>query len=507
MEMETNRLPTILVVDDIEANILIIENAIRKLNVNVITATSGMEALEKIKGHDLALALIDMEMPIMGGQELVRLIHADKSRDLVPVIFVTAYTFHELHIEDYYQLGIIDFIIKPFHRNILVSKITILLELYQQKQRIRESEKMYRLLLDASPEGIIIMKVNGLITEISARALKVFDIKEKSEFIDKHIVTLFPIEEHERLHQLIEKTNAEGLTQNVEFTLNRADQNQFIAEVSTTLIFNDDGEKQALMTIIRDITERKKMEHQLIHTERLAGLGEMAAGIAHEINQPLNIISIGLENLLHEVLNNRVNPEYLHKKAEKIFQNISRIDYIIDHIRTFSRTNDSDLQSEFNLNESIRNAVSMISGQLSHKGIELILEQDESLLPVMGNTYKFEQVILNLLINAKDAVEERFLKGDQELKKMIRLKSYRDKTKYLVDVSDNGIGIKPQELDMVMLPFHTTKEAGKGTGLGLSISFGIIKEMNGVLDISSKILTGTTVRIILPAPGHSDIQP
>ncbi len=504
--MESKVLPTILIVDDIESNVQIIEHSIRGLNVNIIKAYSGKEALEKISGHDLALALLDMEMPVMGGQELARLIHSDHSRDMVPIIFVTAYSFHEVHIEKYYETGIIDFIIKPFHKNILVSKIKILLELYSQKQRIRESEKMYRMLLDASPEGIIIMSISGLIREISSIAMRVFNIAQKDEFIGHHITALFPLEEKERLNEMIRTTLGEGLTQNVEFTLSKADQTRFFAEISTTLIVDSNGHPQSLMTIIRDITERKRIEQHLIHTERLAGLGEMAAGIAHEINQPLNTISIGLENLLHEVLHNRIDPGYLQNKSRKIFENISRIDHIIDHIRTFSRTSDGDFGNEFSVNESIVNAVAMISGQLKHAGIELILEMDEKLPSVVGNTYKFEQVILNMLINAKDAIEERYNLVKSRWHKIIGVKTQPGKNQVIVVVSDNGIGIKPDELDKIMLPFHTTKEAGKGTGLGLSISFGIIREMNGSIEVTSKYSEGTNVRIVIPESVNQDLN-
>jgi PAS domain S-box-containing protein len=505
--MDKTLRPTILIVDDIESNVQIIDYAVRGLHVNVIKALSGQEALEKIKGRDLALALIDMEMPGMGGQELARLIHSDPARDLVPVIFVTAYSFHELHLEKYYETGIIDFIIKPFHKNILVSKIKILLELYRQKQEVKVSGEMYRMLLDASPEGIIIMNVDGEIREISTIALKVFNIKDKQEFIGRHITEMIPAEEHGHVEQMIRTTIAEGLTQNVEFSLTRADQKQFYAEISTKLILNDSGDPQALMTIIRDITERKRQEQKLIHTERLAGLGEMAAGIAHEINQPLNTISIGLENLLHEVLNNRVDAVYLQHKADKIFENISRIDHIIDHIRTFSRSNDGELNAAFSINESIGNALGMIAGQLKHKGIDLIVELDNSLPPVMGNTYKFEQVIINLLMNAKDALEDRQKKVGSGWQKIIGIKSSGTEMNLFVEVSDNGIGIKRHELDKIMLPFHTTKEAGKGTGLGLSISFGIIREMNGNIEVTSKPQAGTTIRIVIPKTGNSETEP
>ncbi len=490
---------TILVVDDLEQNVYYLEEVIKPLNVNIITALSGKEALLKIQGKELALALIDVQMPGIDGLELATIISKERGHDLVPIIFITAYAYNEFHLEKYYETGIIDFIIKPFQRTILLSKIKILLELDRQKRRIRESERMYRTLLNASPEGIIIMDIHGEIHEISDMTSKIFGISAKNDFIGKNISCLFPTEEHTRLQDVMDKTLKDGLTRDVEFILSKADQSQFISEISTTLIHPGEGIPGAFMTIIRDISARKNMEQQLIHTERMASLGEMAAGIAHEINQPLNTISLGIENLLSEIRKNtNIDDLYLNKKAAKIFENISRLDYIIDHIRTFSRSNDGDVLSDFNLNDSIREGIAMISAQFAHKGIEMIVNLDDTIPTVLGNTHKFEQIIINLLINAKDALEEKQKSQQTELHKIIEIVSYQNSRIIFVEVKDNGIGIKADLLEKVMLPFFTTKEAGKGTGLGLSIAFGIINEMHGNIKIRSDFSVGTTIQIIIP---------
>jgi len=499
VKIELENRPNILVVDDLESNVAFMEKIIRPLNVNVIKAFSGLDALKKIVDVELAMALIDVQMPDMDGLELATNILSDKSRDIVPIIFITAYAYDELHLEKFYESGIIDFITKPFHRSILIGKIKILLELYRQKQKIMESEKMYRMLLDASPEGIVIMDVTGKIQELSTIPSEIFGIQNKFDFIGQNIRMLFPKEEHEKLDKVIEKTLNEGLIRNVEFLLTRADQSQFISEISTTLISERSGNPKAYMAIIRDISQRKKMEQQLIHAERLAGLGEMATGIAHEINQPLNTISLGLENLLNEIgKRKQTDDDYFQKKSRKIFDNILRISYIIDHIRAFSRGQNEFILSTFDINESIRNGLSLISEQYKHKGIDLRMKLDEKIPPILGNTYKFEQVILNLLVNAKDALEEKQKTMKNDFQKFIEIKDYRENLTIFIEVKDNGIGIKSNEIDNIMFPFYTTKEIGKGTGLGLSISFGIIKEMNGNIEISSEYLTGTTIRICLP---------
>lgn len=145
----------------------------------------------------------------------------------------------------------------------------------------------------------------------------------------------------------------------------------------------------------------------------------------------------------------------------------------------------------------------MISEQFKHHGIKLTVKLDKSVHPISGNTYKFEQVILNLLNNAKDALGEKSKQTNEDFK-TIRIRTYYDDTTNFVEIKDNGIGIKAEDIDRIMFPFYTTKEVGKGTGLGLSISFSIIKELNGNIDIESHLLSGTTFRIAIPKPVPKD---
>jgi len=171
---------------------------------------------------------------------------------------------------------------------------------------------------------------------------------------------------------------------------------------------------------------------------------------------------------------------------------------IIDHIRSFSREHDDLIHGIFDIHDGITNAISMISEQFRHRVIELVLEFDKSIKLFPGDVYKFEQVILNLLTNAKDAIEEKHKGSKIAGKKFVKILTHQDEKFIYIEVEDNGIGIKSAELEKVLIPFFTTKETGKGTGLGLSISYGIIKEMQGTVVISSKRMTGTTVLITLP---------
>ncbi|MCE5222790.1 PAS domain S-box protein [bacterium] len=623
--MNTLSKSNILLVDDNSVDLMVLETILNTQDVRIIKAGSAEEALDKIEGIELALAILDVQMPQTSGIELAKQIRKKEGRQILPLIFLTAYYSDNFHVIEGYGAGAVDYLFKPVDPTILLSKIRVFLNMDKQrrllidnkkrlgesKERLQaiyenipggimiigndyiirdvnevtcqitgyrkeelvgqlcdkvcpkgsaskecpvwvhhqkefrgmdtaikcsdgrnkpilknakripyngelyileifedisglkqvekaliESENMYRTLLDASPEGILIINLSGHISEVSGITPEIFGTESKQELIKKHFLRFVHAESRGKVRNVIEKTMIEGLDQDVEFFLTKIDGKQFVGEVSTTLIQEANGMPRSFMAIVRDISQRKEIEKQLIHTERMAGLGEMATGIAHEINQPLNTISMTLDNILLRISDDKkIENNYLTRKVNKMFESIYRISKIIDHIRAFSRDHD-DIPSAFDINESIRNALSMISAQCKHRGIDLITHLSNNLPSIFGNTFKFEQVILNLVINAKDALEERKLQ--ENFDKEIRIQTFQDEHHILVEVTDNGIGIKKEDLGNVMLPFYSTKEEGKGTGMGLAISFGIIKEMKGNIDIRSEVSRGTLVRISLP---------
>jgi PAS domain S-box-containing protein len=375
-------------------------------------------------------------------------------------------------------------------------------ELIRVQKELQVSETKYRTILNASPDGMLLIDLHGIITEVSAIGLELFGAETKDAMIGRDISYFVPPEQRYIISEMMEKTINEGLTQNIEVVVSKKNSSLFPGELSATLIQGSDGTPLSFMIIVRDISQRKKAEAQQLHADRMANLGEMASGIAHEINQPLNIISMVLDKILFNPSGSqKVDIEFIRKKFERIFENITRIRNIIDHIRAFSRNHDDYVLSVFNINEAVNNAVSMITEQFRHLGISLLLNLDEDLPEINGNTYKFEQVIVNLLVNAKDAVLEKKSLGGEYSGMKIEIRSFLSSNSIIVEVEDNGIGIRDEEISNVILPFYTTKGEGKGTGLGLSICYQIIKEMNGVIEIISSRTSGTKIRIALEKKG------
>lgn len=380
----------------------------------------------------------------------------------------------------------------------VLGNIIDITEKRKAEEALRVSEKMYRTLLSASPQGIVILDMKRIITNISDITVEIFGAGSVNDFIGKDFFSMIPAKTIEILKTVLSKTISDGLVQNEEVILEKKNKVPFVSDMSATLIQEDDGTPKAYMMIIRDISQKKIIEQQLFRSERLASLGEMAAAMAHEINQPLLSIQFGIENLVNKFRDiNIADKKYLEKKSGKIFEDIVRISHLIDHVRAFSR-DEEYINASFSVNESISNALSMISQQFKHHGIKLTVNLSKECAFINGNTYRFEQVMLNLLSNAKDAIEEKAGTKKSGFDKHVIIRSYVSNNSIYVEVKDNGCGIDENEIERILLPFYTTKETGKGTGLGLTISFSIIKELNGNIEIESKNKFGSTFRIILP---------
>lgn len=494
-----NNIPNVLIVDDIEENLLYIESVIRNFNINLIRALSGNEALERIKDLDLVLAIIDVRMPGMSGYELAEKINSTRTNIKVPIIFITANIFSEIEELKGYSAGAVDYIYKPFSSQILKSKVSIFLDLYNQKQTIiknaielKENEEKYRTMINASPDGVVLIDLSGKIKEVSERGIELFGANNREDILGKQIDGFIA----ESSNELIQSALTNGLAQNIEIKLRKIDQSLFLGEVSANLIQGTDGTPLSILMVVHDISQRKKLQANQIHADRMASLGQMAAGMAHEINQPLNIISMVIDKLLFEAnKNNQVDLEMLNEKSNKVFENLTRIRNIIDHIRVFSRSNVDYIPIAFNINMSIENAISMISEQFKHLGIKLNLDLEEQIPQLVGNTYQFEQVIINLLNNARDAISEKKSQVEGYTDFCIDLKTFMDDNHLIIEVKDNGMGIREEDINNILLPFFSTKEEGKGTGLGLSICYQIIKDMGGIIEISSVRSKQTIVKL------------
>jgi len=363
----------------------------------------------------------------------------------------------------------------------------------------RQFDKQYQTLISASPDSIITTNLEGIISSISDIGLEIYGSNNKSKVIGKPFSSLVYETDIKIIDDIFDITFREGLIQNKEILLKKKNNTLYSAEISAALIQDYNGAPSSYMIIIRDISQRKIIEAELFHAKRLISLGEMASGIAHEIYQPINNIGLIVDNILYEAKKyNWSGEKDIKIKSEKIFENIIRVQTIIDNIRSFTSKDKNYVSSVININKGIRNALMMFTEQCKSKSITLFFKPEKENILVSGNIYKFEQVIANLIKNSIDAIQEKINSETSYIDRKINVNSYEIADTATITIEDNGIGISEKNIDYIMHPFFTTKDSGKGTGLGLSISHGIIKEMNGNIKILSDLKSGTKIIITLP---------
>nr|MBL0714008.1 PAS domain S-box protein [Desulfobacterales bacterium] len=238
--------------------------------------------------------------------------------------------------------------------------------------------------------------------------------------------------------------------------------------------------RDVLLVTTGDITKRLEAEQQLIQASKMATLGEMASGVAHELNQPLAVIKTA-GSILKKKLGRSplADDDTIMNVANKIDANVNRASKIIDHMRQFSRKSDARLERT-QVNQVIERAFEMFAQQFKVRGIDVELHTDPQLPEIMAEPNRLEQIFVNLFINARDAIEEKWeLQVDTKAAMKIRIVSRCGPDVVIAEVCDSGCGVPAARAEKIFEPFFTTKEVGKGTGLGLSISYGIVKELGG----------------------------
>jgi signal transduction histidine kinase len=246
-------------------------------------------------------------------------------------------------------------------------------------------------------------------------------------------------------------------------------------------VFDEHGQLIEVQAVGRDNTEVRRSQQQLTQSAKMATLGEMATGLAHEINQPLNVMRMAIVNVLKRLGNGDVQIDYLTDKLNRIDAQVHRAAKVVDHMRVFGRRSEIE-QQLFNPASAIEGTLSLLAEGMRGKGVDLRISETAFEVQVRGYVDQLEQVLINLMVNARDALLGKREK-DSTFKPWISIYAERDEQKVRLWVEDNGGGIDPRLLERIFEPFFTTKPIGVGTGLGLSVSYGIIDNMGGQLSV------------------------
>lgn len=282
---------------------------------------------------------------------------------------------------------------------------------------------------------------------------------------------------------------------------------------SSAILRNTNGDIESVVCVAQDISDLKHMHNEmslaqagLIQSAKLSSIGELASGVAHELNQPLMVLRGTAQLMARSLRKGTLTPDRLPEYLESMDRNTKRMMTIINHMRTFSRQSDKAFEP-VRINGIIRDCFLMIGEQLKLRNITVETELDPDIPWIMGNANQLEQVILNLIINARDAIESRHQTAEPEKSLMEPSRiGISTRSGYTQDggefveiwVRDTGTGISQQNRDRIFDPFFTTKPVGQGTGLGLSISYGIIKDHQGDISVVETGPAGTAFRITLP---------
>lgn len=356
----------------------------------------------------------------------------------------------------------------------LSNQIAVCIENVKLYQKVLDSKKEWEETFRAVSDLIFVTDTNGTILKCNNSANK---------FFDSYIIG-------QNLQNLLELPDLAIIEENYyqEFHYK-----QHLFELRAYPITNKNYQIYSYIIYIIDITEKRKMEAQLIQSGKLAAIGEIAAGIAHELNNPLTAI-LGNSQLLLRV---GKSDERTNKLLSDIYVCGKRCKNIIQNLLTFSRQDEYSFE-DFCINEAVEQVLDIIGDQFNKLNITIKKDLPKNLHCVQGNIQQIGQIILNLLINAKDALEE---KDTEEKVILIESKEVIENEKkwVVLSIKDNGCGIPNHRLQDVFNPFFTTKEPGKGTGLGLSVSLGIAEKHNGFIEIDSTYMEGSEFRIKLPA--------
>jgi len=357
-------------------------------------------------------------------------------------------------------------------------------ELYQEQ--LEMTEEQFRNIIENSADAIITLNNDDEITSWNRGAEQIFGWK-REEIVGESVEKIIPDDllEKQELKCLAFGMHYRGYVSNYETErLNKAGK-KVLVNLSESFIRNEKDEIIGRSEILRDLTDLKIREEQIQQSERLATVGHMAAGVAHEVGNPLTAISS-----LVQVCQRKTDDPFIQDQLKKVRDHIQRITKIVRDLVDFSRP--SSLKTEMmNVNEIIKSAVGLLKHDARCRSVTFNMDLSSQIPRNEGVPDHIHQVVVNILLNAVDA-----MKGMKNAK--IDIRTWQEENFTKIAIEDIGEGIPDRELNRIFEPFFTTKEVGSGTGLGLSVSHGIITKMGGTIEVESEEGEGTTFILSLP---------
>ncbi len=361
-------------------------------------------------------------------------------------------------------------------------------------EALRESENRYRDLCENAPAAYMAVRVsNGSILHTNRMMRELLGYTGKTvngiKFLDLFAESPDGLAKAERV---FERSKRGKSVHDVELQMKRKDGELTWISMSVEPMRDAEGNVTEARSAFTDITDRKHAEAQMVQASKLAALGEMSTSVAHELNQPLNVIRLAVGNAIRKLEKGIMDPSYFRDKLGRIASQTERAAAIIDHMRMFGRKAEVG-HSDLDPRDAVRGALDFMSSQLRLARIEVSADLPDTCPLVLGCRVSLEQVILNLLTNARDAIQANH--GERKITLAVDGSS-TDSVQIVV--GDTGGGIPQGAMPWVFDPFYTTKKMGEGTGLGLSVSYGIVRDMGGTIT-AENTGSGAKFTVTLPA--------
>jgi PAS domain S-box-containing protein len=365
--------------------------------------------------------------------------------------------------------------------------VTVALENARLYESLEQKALAYQALRDFSENiiesinvGVVACNLELQVESWNSAMEQLYGLRRR-EVLGKKLDALFPPELLAELPRASEPRRTLSL---YKLRLRTAADQELIVNLSTVPLLGKGEEVIGRLLIINDLTERVNLEDQLIQAEKLSSIGLLAAGVAHEVNTPLAVITSQAQMLIRQV-----SPEDARTPVlDKIIKQAFRASEIVNNLLKFSRVSGSEY-AELDLNRVIRETLSLVDPMLRASKISVNAQLTPTLPAIYGNSGKLQQVFMNLIMNARDAMP----RGGE-----LTLATESENSTVLVEVADNGAGIPPDDLTKIFDPFFTTKATSRGTGLGLAVTYGIIREHSGKIQVQSAVGEGTSFRLEFP---------
>jgi signal transduction histidine kinase/DNA-binding response OmpR family regulator len=506
--------PKVLIVDDDDRNLMALSEVLTDI-AEIVCASSGEEALRCLLKDQFAVIVLDVLMPGLDGYETAKLVRArEQSRD-TPIIFLTAINKEDAHLLKGYDTGAVDFVFKPVEPRIVRSKVSVFVSLYEKTAEIRRTGAAQKRLLEekleAQRQSLAALEAlrqseerQELILASLPMAVYVEDLQTSSiHFVSGNVKDIcgFDSSEFDRDPTLFTSrvitddphrfpAAPKDGTRNREYQWRHAD--------GTVRTFLDQavvlkGQHSSIAGTLRDITEQRQLQDQLLQSQKMDAIGKLTGGVAHDFNNLLASVLSGLA-----ILERRTTIE---GKALEVFEMTRHAaeqgKHLVSRLLSFSRrqTLAPTVVELPVISESLNAMLSPTLGGL----VRLRWELQPGLWPIFVDASQLELAIMNLVINSRDAMPD----GGEIT---IRMENHQsggpvelaNGDYVVVKVSDTGSGIPVDLLPKVLEPFFTTKDVGRGTGLGLSMAYGFAQQSGGTLQISSVAGEGTQIAMWLP---------